>query len=82
MQNLYNKINAKEIFVQSNTSNLIKQTLFKITSKASKIISKKVSFRVDFIIRKLQNSYKSKIFSNCQNYFLLLQNARCQEVRS
>lgn len=47
LQELYDKIDAKKIFVQSKTSNLIKQVLFKITLKALKMLSKKELYNLD-----------------------------------
>ncbi len=58
LQKLCSKINTKKVFVQSKTSNLIEQILFRAILKISKIASKKISLQSNFILQNLQNSYK------------------------
>jgi len=43
LQELYNKIDTKKVSMQFETSNLIKQTLFRAILKTLKILSKKAS---------------------------------------
>ncbi len=79
LQKLYSKIDTKKLSIQSKTSNLIKQALFRAILKISKILSKKAFFQNNFILRNLQNSYKRQIFFYCYN-ILLSQNIQCQQI--
>ena len=73
LQELHGKIDAKETFVQSKASNLVKQAL-----KESKISSKKASPQNSFTLQNLQNSHKRQAFLYYQKHLLLSQDAHRQ----
>ena len=73
LQELHGKIDAKEIFVQSKASNLIKQA-----SKKLEMPSKKASLQNSFTLQNLQNFYKRRTFLYYQKYLLLSQDTCCQ----
>jgi len=64
LQELHNKIDAKNTLMQSNALNLIKQALLKTMQDTSRMQSKKTSINVDFSLQNLQDSHERKSFLN------------------